>query len=120
MAADDIHAAPDEEESVESKVSLRLLLVAGLFVYLSVTSAVWLLQKDVGELEDGRWLGKENTDFAYDHGPPEEVEEDGQGGNILKYLQLEVVDGRFKFERFNVFVDQSGVILDIQPEPAGE
>lgn len=120
MAADDIHAQPDDEEIVESNMSLRLLLVAGLFVYLTVTLAVWFLKKDAGELEDERWLGKAATDFADDHGPPDSVEEDGQRGKVLRYREIQVVDSRFTLEHFDVFVDKSGVILDIQREPAGE
>lgn len=117
MSAKKFYALADEDEGVESGLNLRLLLVAGLVVYLSVTLIVWLVQKETGELEDGEWLGKEAVDFAYDYGPPAEVEEDGQGGSILKYRRLQVIDYHYTLERFDVFVDPLGNITGIKREP---
>lgn len=117
MTTEKLHALPEEEDGEDSGLNLRLLLVAGLMVYLSVTFIVWLFQKEVAELDDGNWFGKGAVDFANDYGPPAEVEDDGQGGSILKYRRLQIVDSHYTLESFDVMVDASGNISGIKREP---
>lgn len=111
---------PEEEENAASYMNFRLLLLLGLAVYLAVTFIVWLFRPGFREFPDEEWLGKEAGRLVYVYGQPAEVEEDGQGGSILKYERLQLIDYHYRVERFEVFVDPLGNVSEIKHEPTRE
>ena len=111
---------PEEEGNAGSSMNFRLLLLLGLVVYIAVTFIAWFFRPEFEEIPDEEWLGQEAGRLVYYYGQPGEVEEDGQGGSILKYRRLHLIDYHYSVERFEVFVDPSGNVSDIKREPTRE
>ena len=120
MTVENGHASPDEDEGVDSSLNLRLLLLSGLAVFIVVKFIASQFQPGFQDISDEQWLGGEAGWLVYVYGQPAEVEEDGQGGSILKYRRLQFIDHRYDVERFEVFVDPSGNVSSINREPTWE
>ena len=111
---------PEEEGNAGSDTNFRLLLLSGLAVYFAVTFIASLFWPGSEEIPDEEWLGQEAGRLVNVYGRPVEVEDDGQGGRILRYRRLLVIDHHYSVEDFEVFVDPSGNVSDIKREPTQE
>ena len=120
MSGETTTIMPEEEGNAGSNMNFRLLLLSGLAVYIAVTFIAWLFRPGPEEIPDEEWLGR-GVDRLVDYfGEPAEVEDDGQGGRILRYRRLLSIDHHYSVERFEVFVDPSGNVSDIKREPTRE
>ena len=120
MSEETAATVPDSEENAASNTNFRLLLLLGLSGYIAVTLVVRIFRPENQEFSDEEWLGRKADSLVQVYGQASEVEEDGQGGSILKYRRVQVIDHHYSVERFDVFVDPSGNVSDIKREPTGE
>lgn len=104
-------------DSESRSLDLRILLLAGLAVYVTVSVLVGIFVPDIATIEDDEWIGADLDDVLFHHGHPKEVADDGEGGNVLMYEQVRVTDSAYDVERIWFSITADGQIYAVNREP---
>ena len=105
------------ELSKEDAFMLRALLIAGLSVYVAVTALVPLFVPEVDGAEEERWIGADVGGLLRHYGDPDGVAEDGRGGNVITYEDVEVLDGAYNVVRTLFFVSSNRQVYAFKRVP---